>query len=253
MSAAQLVTIGLAVLAGCVLQTTVGFGLGLLAIPLILWSGVSLPDAIGVSLGVLLIQTLWSCYRHRADFSWRETLPITWWRLASLPAGVGVLGLLVEGGPARTKQAVGAAVLLALVLQGAFRVRPRAQLAWPWTAAAGLSSGFLAGLVGMGGPPLVLWVLAHDWPSRKARSFLWATMLLLVPPAVAVLVWRFGWGPLGSFGIGVACLPLIILGARLGHALGGRLSPARLRWAAFGVLTVIALTSLIGPWLGWMV
>jgi hypothetical protein len=32
----------------------------------------------------------------------------------------------------------------------------------------------LAGICGMGGPPLVLWAMAHDWPADKVRAFLFA-------------------------------------------------------------------------------
>ena len=35
-----------------------------------------------------------------------------------------------------------------------------------------LPGWFLLGLCGMGGPVMVLWVLAHDWPMNKARAFL---------------------------------------------------------------------------------
>ena len=35
-------------------------------------------------------------------------------------------------------------------------------------------SGVLAGLCGMGGPPLVLWAMAHDWPTQRIRGFLFA-------------------------------------------------------------------------------
>ena len=58
---------------------------------------------------------------------------------------------------------------------------------------AGMASGYMAGAFGMGGPPLVLWTMAHDWPAKKSRAFLWSNYLVFMPIQSCLLLWLFGW------------------------------------------------------------
>ena len=46
---------------------------------------------------------------------------------------------------------------------------------------AGACGGLLGGLAGVPGPPLVMWVMAHDWSADVTRAFLFASFMCLVP------------------------------------------------------------------------
>lgn len=247
MDATQIVLVGLALVLACALQGAVGFGAGLFAIPLMVWVGVSLPEAITITMGGIVVQTGWNLYRYRGHVEVREVLPIFALRLVMMPVGVGLLGLLVTTGPARVKQAVGLMLLGVLGMQWLLKVQPRERVGWGWTVLAGGSSGLTAGLVGMGGPPVVLWVMAHDWSSKKSRSFLWLTYLVLIPFNLAVLVYRFGDVIWGALLIGLCLAPLVVAGSEAGMRLGGLMSRDRLRTAAFVLLLLLAMGSVLGP------
>ncbi len=250
MTTLQIIEVSAALVFACALQGAVGFGAGLFAIPLMVWAGVGLPESIAVTLGGVMVQTAWNLYRYRDHVSLRDTLPLFYLRVLTLPVGIVLLGVLVSFGQARVKQAIGGMLLLVLVLQWAMKVKPRDHVGWGWTVLAGCASGLTAGLVGMGGPPVVLWVMAHDWPAKKARAFLWATFLMLSPVNTVLLVWKFGGGIWGPVLLGLCLAPLVVLGSEAGMRAGGLMSRQRLRAAAFGLLLLLALASLLGPMLG---
>lgn len=232
---------------GAVVQGAAGFGLGLVAVPLLVLAGLGLPEAITVAMLATAVQTGWNCYRHHADVDWRGTIPLLVSRLIGLPVGVFCLVLLVGEGPERVKQAIGAMVLLAVVTQWALKIKPRQSVGAGWTATAGLLSGWMGGLAGIGGPPLVLWVMAHDWPAKRARAFLWACILQLTPPLILLLWWRFPDETIQGVILGLLMIPVALLGAVVGAWLGSQLSRQRLRQVAYGMLVVIAIAAIVGP------
>lgn len=245
----QIIFVALAVAVGTLVQTSVGFGAGLFAIPIMVWAGVELFEAIGAILVVVLVQTGWGCWRYRADVPWRATWQLLWLRLITMPLGVWLLGTYLQTwDQGRIKQLLGAVLLTVLIVQWALRVRPRPSVHWGWTAAAGGSSGLMAGVVGMGGPPVVLWVMAHDWPSRRSRAFLWATFLQLLPIQLGLMLLQFGEAAAWSFAMGLASLPAALLGGVVGMRIGAALSREWLRRVALGLLAVIALASVAAPW-----
>ncbi len=197
-----------------------------------------------------MVQTGWNIYRYRGHVGVREVLPLFTLRILTMPVGVLLLGLLVTQGQARVKQVVGLMLLIVLGVQWLLKVQPRERVGLGWTVLAGSCSGLTAGLVGMGGPPVVLWVMAHDWSSKKSRSFLWLTYLMLIPFNLAVLIYKFGdkmWGPLL---LGLCLAPLVVAGSEAGMRVGALMSRQRLRVAAFVLLLLLALGSLLGPMLG---
>ncbi|MCC7146124.1 MAG: sulfite exporter TauE/SafE family protein [Phycisphaeraceae bacterium] len=245
----QLALIGLVVFCGCVIQSAVGFGFALFAVPILVWAGLSLPASVCLSLTCMIFQSSLNCYEYRQHIRWRQTLPLFFLRLVSLPIGIWLMTQLIDFGPSRIKQVIGAFIFCFLVLQWSLRIKPRPHVHPGWTVLAGTSSGLAAGLVGMGGPPIVLWVMAHDWPPRQARSFTWTVFLQLMPINLAILILKFGPPLYQPLLIGLAMTPLGLLGTMLGVRLGAKLSSRRLRWAATLLLVIIALSSLLNPYL----
>ena len=241
--------IALILFAGAVVQSAVGFGMGLFAIPLLMWSGLSLPAAVGSILPCIILQSLLNCWQHRRHLPWREAVPMTGWRLLGLLPGLWVMYELNAAGGAKTKQVVGAAVLLALLSQRIWRIQPQRQLRKCWTIVAGILSGFFAGAVGMGGPPLVLYVIAHDRPTAWQRSFLWLLFLMILPVQIPLLINTFGSDVVNALLTGLSFSPVALLGAWAGDRVGRLLSRSRLRLAMTIVLLGISLHSLFSPML----
>jgi uncharacterized membrane protein YfcA len=165
----------------------------------------------------------------------------------SLPVGVAVLSVLAGAGRDRAKQVIGAVLLVVLITQYVSKVRPRAHVHPAWTPVAGITSGLMAGAIGMGGPPVVLWMMAHDWSAKQSRAFLWSTFLLGLPLNFALLAWTFGRPLVANFLLGLVYSPVVLVAATVGSRLGDRLNRQRLRTVAFCFLVAIAIVSIIGP------
>ncbi|WP_432798461.1 sulfite exporter TauE/SafE family protein [Poriferisphaera sp. WC338] len=243
----QFLMIGLALFGGCLLQSMVGFGLGMFAIPIMNFAGVNLPSCIALVLGIQIFQTGYSVYRHPGAASWRETLPLFYVRMVSLPLGVLLLWLMEAFDPQQIKQVVGGVLLVAVGMQWLIRPKPHEYLHWGWTVAAGSTSGIMAGMVGMGGPPVVLFVHAHDWSALKSRAFMWITFFQNIPVLILLLCVSFGVGVLWDFILGIVMFPIAFAAALVGHKIGRRLNRRRLKVVAYLLLTLIAVSAIVGP------
>jgi uncharacterized membrane protein YfcA len=230
---------------GSVLQGAVGFGIGMFSIPILVWIGLPLEATVAMMIVVSACQTAWCWFRSRDSMDWRLPIPMVGLRIVFAIPGVLVLGILSVSGQRTIKQVVGGIIIAILVTQWLFRIKPRQQLAAGWLWLAGSISGFLTGLISMGGSPLVMWVMAHDWPSRQSRAFLWLTFLMTAPFAVLLLWLRFGNDVLQPMGIGVLLTPFIVAGATVGMWIGGFMTRSHLRIAMTVLLTLIAATSII--------
>ena len=243
----QAVLIGLALALGAAMQGAIGFAFGLVSIPLLVWSGVSMPRAVAMVLAMVMVQTTGNLWKLRAHLDFHGGWAMTVYRVVSMAVGVYLMAWLVGLGPDRVKQAIGGLIGLALLAQWIGRVTPRKRVHSVWTPIVGLSSGLMSGTVGMGGPPLVMWVMAHDWSTERARCFLWLCFLILMPVQLALMVWKFGGEAAWGMPIGLAYTPVVILASMGGAAVGSRLNRKRLRVAAYGVLAVIAGVSIAAP------
>lgn len=234
---------------GAVLQSAVGFGMGLLAVPLLVWAGHPLPVAVALLIGGAFVQTAYGSYVTRQHIRWRLALPFAGLQWLGLVGGVACMGLLVEADPIAVKQVVGAAVVIVLTLHLVLRPAPRQGLVVFWMILAATTGGFLGGLVGMGGPPLVFFALAQAWSRDDFRAFLWSQFLLALPIIAAALAFRFGPHLLVWMGLGAALAPVLWLGSKLGFRLTTRWDQNQLHVASVLVLYAIGITSILGPYL----
>jgi uncharacterized membrane protein YfcA len=134
-------------------------------------------------------------------------------------------------------------------MQTGVRIAPRERLPFIWDLLAFALSGVMLGMIAMGGPPVVLWLMAHDWGARKTRAFMAALFLLAAPVQVALLWWKLGAEVADAFLCGLGMSPLVVAGSLLGIRLGNRLDRQRLRRAILLFLFLTALVSLASPWL----
>jgi uncharacterized membrane protein YfcA len=240
--------IGLAVACGAMIQGAIGFAFGIFSIPLLVLIGLPLEQAITLVLGLVVVQTFASVWQNRAHIPWKDVATISAPRFLTVAVGIWMLAVVRDRWPpVQIKQMTGAVLIAIISVQIWIRPRPRASLHWGWAMLAGSVSGIMAGLIGMGGPVVVLWVMAHDWPNQRSRTLMWCTFALMVPWQLAVAYHRFGSPVLFSALLGLAYSPLVILATMLGTQLGNRMSQNRLRLAAYTVLVGVGVVSLIGP------
>src|SRR5688572_14807043 len=144
--------ISLILFASSILQGAVGFASGLFGIPLLMLTGISLPEAVALSLVASAAQNCIAAWQLRRLIDFRLALRPVIVRLATLPLGVLALYAIGQSNKDLASQVVGVVVLGIVAVQRIWRVAPQTRLhpAWEWLA-FGLG-GFLLGLCGMGGP-----------------------------------------------------------------------------------------------------
>lgn len=247
----QVVIVFGAVMLASAVQAAVGFGAGMIIVPILIWAGLPIEHALAVMSAAVLGQLSSKIWHYRHEVPWRLVLwPMGAARVIGYVPGFVLLWLLSGQSSGVVKQAVGAMVLVALGLQVGLRIKPRQQLAQGWAWLAGIMGGVTAGAVGMGGPPLVLWVVAHDWPGKQARLFLWASFWICMPIQLTVLVVMFEpIEQLKLMGIGLTTLPAALVGTATGLWLGHRIPNRALRWSMIALLVILGVSSLIGPML----
>ncbi len=171
------------------------------------------------------------------------------WRrigLFLLAAVVGVpLGNLVltHIDPRPMRWTISAIVLGAVVLLASgWRYHGKPHLSA--TLGTGAASGFLNGLSGMAGPPIVFYYLAGKDPAAQTRANLTTYFLFVDVAALSVFAGRglVGWET-GLLGLCLA--PAVMIGGLLGQQLFPLASERFYRWLALVLLTAVAIGALI--------
>lgn len=232
---------------GSLLQGAIGFAFVLFALPLLLWAGLPLSHSVALVLVSVLAQVAVGVYQLRDSIRWRSTFFATALRYATLPVGLLILVQLDSLELDSAKQVIGILVLLLLALTIFGKAEPKEKLhpGWGWLAFS--SSGILQGMAAVGGPPLVLWVMAHSWSNAETRAFLFSCFLLTVPMQIGLLLFNFRESILYALGTGLLFSPLIAFGSALGVQLGHRISKPVLKNISYFVLFISAIISILAP------
>jgi uncharacterized protein len=225
----------LGVFAASVLRGFTGFGFGLAAVPLLT---IALPPTrvvpfvtvLQLLVGLLGLRSAWRI----AD--WRAVLGLGPGFVLGVPLGLLVLTELPANG---VRLAIGLLIAVSVVVLWR-RVQLPPRPSRRVTFAAGLVSGVMNGLASMGGPPVVVYLLAlsHEAAVVRASSivyFLFAAVVTAIPMAVQGLVDRevLLWS--------AASIPVLLLGSALGSWAFRRARPHYHRLTTLVVLSLLAV------------
>ena len=245
-SVGELIAIGCTIAAATVLQSAVGFGFNLLAIPVLLRCGLELHEAIIVSVVAQVWQQGAGIYHTRKAIVVRPLVPVTVAVAVFLAVGVVMQGYIADWDRQTIRRLVGALILLGVLVQWLCRPAPRQRLHAAWGVLAGACAGVMGGLAGVPGPPIVMWVMAHDWSNARSRGSIWA-MFIVLTPLLFVMLWATkGNEALVALLPSVALIPVVQLSAMLGLRIGNVIPKPRLRRIAFAMLLVIAVVAIAG-------
>jgi uncharacterized protein len=229
---AELPVVAAAFLAAGAVQGSLGFGFGLVGL-------VGAATVLPVSFAVPLVAciALWVYIGHlgllRKSFNKNDAAPMVAGMLLGVPFGVLLLRF---GEPTWLLGALGVVLLAGTFaqLRGATPVErgPRTGFA------AGAAGGVLAGALGTGGPPLVLYVSSQPWsPSRGTAClvacFGAAAVAQLIGYTVSGL---FGWEQIVLAALGA---PAAVVGLLLGQSVFKRLPEAGFRAVVQAVLACV--------------
>jgi uncharacterized protein len=227
------------------LQATLGFAAGVLGIPLLMWSGNSLPEAQLMIITAMLPQNLLGLWRLRSHVTLRE---IAWpglIRVLCLPLGLLGMSTILVTAPHWIDPLIGTLILVAVVTQWVRGSSWPTAGRWYWVLPTFGLSGLLQGLTGMSAPPMVLWLQGQRLPADKSRAFLFSMYLISFLPQLCLMLWGFGPTMLSSGLVSVAALPLVLIAAAIGLRFGTVLGEHRLRPAIYLLLIWMALTAIL--------
>ncbi len=232
---------------GIFIQAAAGFAAGLLIVSILSWYGYPIPEAQAALIVATIPQNLLGMWQFRRFVPWRQVVWPAVGRLLFMPIGVEALHWLELVSVETLKQIVGGIVLLVTLSVCFIQPTPRPQLPKGWAFLAFPISGFLQGMVGMGGPPMVMWVQAHDWDTKRIRGFLFTMYLISIIPTYGLLAWRFGERVIEPSVITLALLPIMLLATHIGLRAGTRLGSKRLRQVTIVILIITGLAAVVAP------
>ena len=206
------------------LYTLTGFGFAVLAVPLFLLfvdpqRAIQLVIIISTALSLVALPGLWSAVVPGL------LLRLGLGSLAGLPLGVIALR---NADPTLFRALVGGTILAFAVLLGwrrhhgpgkplgSFSVRPNLEVA------IGVASGIATALVGMAGPPVLIYLLLAGAPPRTLRATLLSFFALVYAASVATHAATIGIDP-ETWASAAILVPFAVVGGLAGRPLGDRL------------------------------
>jgi len=248
MSTEQLILAAVILFFSSMTQAMIGFAFNLIAIPLLIWAGFSLAEAVVLTSIPIFVQLITNAYKLRDAIVWQDVLPAALIRYITLPIGIMLLYAINHLDTAYIKQLVGVMLLLILVTQLKVTFKPRQSLHFAWTVLAFGLSGIMLGMLGMGGPPVVLWLMAHHWEPKRTRAFITTVFLFASPIQIILLYWKFGAELFDTFVWGIAATPIVIIAALIGVKIGNSFDRERLKKAIMFFLFLTAIISIVSPY-----
>lgn len=222
------------VFAAAILRGFTGFGFGLAAVPLL---SLALPPAQVVPFVVVLqvVVGLGGLRGAWRSCDWRSVGYLTPGLVLGIPMGIAILRLFP---PNPVRLAIGLVIAASVVLLW-FGVRLPPRPSRLTTASVGLVSGVISGLASMGGPPIVVYLIAlgHGASVVRATSmifFMLSGMVSMVPLSITglitrdVLVWT------------AVSVPILFVGSSLGTCGFHRAKPHHHRNLALIVLSALS-------------
>lgn len=231
--------------AASAIQSSSGFGFALFAIPLMLSLQFTLIEAVIITTVASALQKIIAMTSLWKDTDWKGHAPYMIIGFFALPIGVFSMYHLTFLNKSTIEQFIGVLVLILLLLQWWGIIRPREIVSPIWGYIAGFFSGYLNGLSNIGGPPIVLWVLAHRWPNNKMRATPMAFSLVFLPFQLLFMYIAFHslfWSP---FLKGIISIPAVIAGTYLGLKIGKKISRDHLELYMRILLLFVAASSIL--------
>ena len=222
------------VFVGAIIQSSIGFGLGLVSAPVL-----GIVDPAFVPVGVLVAiapMTIVMATRERHHV---DRTGIGWALLGRVPGTVLGAWVAARADHATLAFLIAASVLLAVAASvSGLHVAPNRRN----LALAGVASGFGGTAVGIGGPPMAI-AYQHSRPatirSTLAVFFLMGLAISVVSLAVAGVIGR------RELQLGALLIVPSLIGTLIGGRLSGRLPEGKIRPIVLGLCTASAVALIL--------
>jgi len=231
----------LVILVATIIRSTIGFGEGLIAVPLL---ALRLPINIAAPLAVLVSITVAALVllQDREHVEFRSA----GWLFAATVVGIPFgLWLLTHGNVHVVKAILGSLIVAFAVNALARRQPPELRTdRWPWILGCGFFAGVLGGAYGMNGPPLAIYGAMRRWSAQRFRATLQGYFL---PASIVGMTgyWLAGLWVASVTRYFLLSLPITVGAVLLGRSLSRRLHDAIYLRYVYLALVAIGLALLI--------
>jgi uncharacterized membrane protein YfcA len=219
-----------------------GFGFPWVALPL-LSLVMPLREAIIFHYPFVLALVFYHAWRYRGHLAWRRHLPLLVGAAAGMPLGVWLLLVLPEAGMRKGMAMFVALSVLALSRDWGERLAGKVSSTPLGGAAIGLLSGWLQGAYAIGGPPVVLYIMARAQSPQEIKGFLgvYFTFICVVSASLYLASGLFTayW-----FKLSLYYSPAVLAGTVAGAWAFKRVSPAVFR----KIVLVLLLAAAVALW-----
>lgn len=175
-----------------------------------------------------------------AKTRWKQVLPLVLSAMVMVPVGAHCLALL---DPTVLRRVIGGLILgfVPLLLSGkSHYTHPHLSL----TSGVGAISGFLTGLAGIGGPPIVLYQMSGTNPVAASRAnfivFFALTQLIALGS-----YWASGMVSTAVWTLFFSLMPAFVVGLLVGRLCFKRVNEVLFRRFVVGLLLTVALLALV--------
>ena len=240
----SLILAGIIMFCGSIVQGTIGFALAMISIPLLAEAGFSLTQAVALATVATGIQEIFGVYHLRKHIPWGEVKWAASIRLVAVAVGVMLLRSSESLDSELVKQLVGVVILLGVLIRTVGGRRAKGEWPKPVTIAAFSISGILAGSIGTGGSPIVLWVTSHDFPAKQARAFTMTLLLINAPIQILLMLLLTQTLTSDVFLVALSLTPVIYVGSEIGVRIGDRFSKPTLNKVELFVLVLVSLIAI---------
>ncbi len=245
----QVVILIVATFASAFIQGATGFGYAVVMMPILLWLDFPVVDAIVISAVTSIVQVCLTSFQLRQHLLWGLALYALVIRSLGLPIGLWLLARLELLSSSQIRQVIGLILLTVVLLQLALKIKARDNLHPLWGIFAFISSGILQGVASIGGPATVLWVMAQTWTNQTSRAFTVQLLMLTLPIQLALLYFSYGQAIIPPTMQSLWLLPVVALGTYVGVVFGNQISKVQLRKMVYALIILLALSSMLSPYL----
>lgn len=224
---------------GGLVQGLAGFGVMLVALPLMAFfmdikTAIPLIVLLGLIINTILIFQL---SRHFAVKKW---LPVLIASFPGIPAGIYIHKTVSQ----RPLEILVGTVLIITSANTLFRFKPKKPLGGLWAAAAGFAAGCLAGSIGTSGPPVVIYTSLQPWTKSEIKATLVAFFMINGLGVVAFYLFH-GFFTAQVLQLFFWCAIPLVLGVAAGSSLYGRINDESYRNAVLWLLCVLGILMLV--------
>ncbi|MCM2681102.1 sulfite exporter TauE/SafE family protein [Echinimonas agarilytica] len=215
------------IMLGSFVQSAIGFGLAIVAAPVLYLIDVNyVPAPITI---VALVLSLFNAYQHRQSLSLG---PLTYAIVGRVPGSLAGGALLMVVDARQLALVIGCSVLIAVVISlMPIRLAPtRSRM-----AIAGFFSGLFGTSTSIGGPPMAI-ILQHSAAgvirANLSAFFVVSSLLsLVVQASTGYLRWSHLW-------LTLPLIPASLMGYWLARRYAGELSHQHMRWASLTLCSI---------------